>query len=279
MILLNLKVKLKSEILVNNDENSKFGIQNDFSRLNNTNLEILENLNTIEHDTNLEILENSSFFEHETMHICELSVAKPIIEVILNNKHKLSMEFDTGSQVSCCSLGTLEGSGMVSSSFLQHLSPSKKALKSANGMETVVLGKLNVKVQFNGQEQENLYLYIVKDQFPSLMGRSWIEQFLGRNWLHRLLKDSSKVKSVSSDKDGTALCSCVCNVTSCVNSIGNCKCEPSCLSKCESSKSTSDSYRECSMLSSCSSSLVCQNSVEDTNSQTSGRGIVDKQSL
>ena len=179
---------------LSNDNNEKIDAID--SVINNTDNIVSESRISIDH----------SEFEPEpnkTMY-CKFVESRQLMQVELNGKYNLSMEFDSGSQVSCCSIDALVGSGM-GRSFLQTLAPSSKSLKVANGDEKEVLGKLMVKVKFNGTVKDNLTIYVVKGQFPSLMGVSWITVFLGRDWLDRLLKSargspsSSSVCSVASE--------------------------------------------------------------------------------
>ncbi len=265
-------IVFKSFDLNSNDCN----ISSNSSKLNHDEIDLKVNSNNLNvTDLNIEcdtLFESGTVPECGTVvecgtiteHKCELSFlnSKCMLNVILNGKFKLPMEFDSGSQVSCCSVKALVGSGMVSSdpSFLETLAPSNRTLKSANGLETGVVGKLNVCVQFNGQSIKDLALYVVQGEFPSLMGRSWIEQFLGEGWLKRTLEAAREEKwrldkAFSSDKDCSLSSSCVRSV------VDSSKVDSSCLSKCNFSSSMSMSNR--SKVCSLSSSSVCQRPVGD----------------
>ena len=175
---------------------------------------------------------------------CDFVESKQLMHVILNDKYKLPMEFDSGSQVSCCSVSALEGSGM-GRSFLQNLAPTYRSLKVANGEETEVLGKLTVRVKFNRAVRDSLALYVVKGNFPCLMGMSWIKQFLGKDWLHQLLKNA---RAFPSDKDFLPSSSLVCTVSD------SSKFVTSSVSKCDFSSKSQLISKDCPFSSSSVSS-------------------------
>ena len=51
-----------------------------------------------------------------------------------------------------------------------------------------------VEVEFNNQKKKNLELFVVDGKFPTMMRRSWIHAFLGKNWLDKVLQtERSKV--------------------------------------------------------------------------------------
>ena len=96
---------------------------------------------------------------------------KPLISVLVNNS-ELSMEFDSAATVSVCSDDVLKSAGIVGK-----LEPCYKKLRVANGQEQCVLGKMKVDVIAHGQVKTQLELFVVKGQFPTLCGRSWIQEF------------------------------------------------------------------------------------------------------
>ena len=106
------------------------------------------------------------------------------------------MEFDSGSSVSIVSCESLSKLGINVC-----LSPSQKILRVANNERLVVKARTVVDVQFNGKLLKDLELFVIEGKCPSLMGQTWINEFLGQDWLHRtlrLLKDRQRTCNVSS---------------------------------------------------------------------------------
>ncbi|KAJ8015940.1 hypothetical protein DPEC_G00001920 [Dallia pectoralis] len=80
------------------------------------------------------------------------------------------MEIDTGAAVSIVSES-------IYKKTLKHLTlkPGHIVLKTYTGESVAVRGITTVTVQLNGQT-EKLPLYVVKGNYPSLLGRSWLEK-------------------------------------------------------------------------------------------------------
>ena len=119
---------------------------------------------------------------------------KPLVQVTLNGA-KLEMEFDSGSSVSIVSCESLSKLGINVC-----LSPSQKILRVANNERLVVKARTVVDVQFNGKLLKDLELFVIEGKCPSLMGQTWINEFLGQDWLHRtlrILKDRQRTCNVS----------------------------------------------------------------------------------
>ncbi|KAK0144661.1 Gag polyprotein [Merluccius polli] len=80
------------------------------------------------------------------------------------------MEIDTGAAVSL----------IAETVYLQHLQhrplqPTRVTLKTYTGEPVAVKGLINVKVELNGQCAK-LPLYVVQGDYPSLLGRSWLNK-------------------------------------------------------------------------------------------------------
>lgn len=97
------------------------------------------------------------------------------------------MEIDTGAAVSLVSYA-------VYKETLQHLplQPTSLKLKTYTGESVPIKGVVNVVVQVNGQTAK-LPLYVVKGNFTSLLGRSWLEK-LSLDWptIHILYKGGNE---------------------------------------------------------------------------------------
>ena len=123
---------------------------------------------------------------------------KHMVKVQLEGRYSLDMEFDSGSTVSVVSSGKLRECvrGEV------NLQETTKSLRVANGAEKKILGKWTVDATFNHKTVQGLELFVVEGSFPSLMGRSWINEFLGKDWLQKTLRsscDANHVKQVNRD--------------------------------------------------------------------------------
>lgn len=101
------------------------------------------------------------------------------------------MEIDTGSAVSLIS-------DAVYKKNLQHipLKPSSLILKTYTGEPVRTKGVIRVSVQVKGQKAK-LPLYVVKGDFPSLLGRSWLEE-IKLDWpaVNRLYKEDTDLTTV-----------------------------------------------------------------------------------
>ena len=78
------------------------------------------------------------------------------------------MKLDTGASLSVIS--------EITYSFFRSckLQPSSVSLKSYTGQDIIILGEIEVNVQYAGQEAV-LPLLVVKGQGASLLGRNWLE--------------------------------------------------------------------------------------------------------
>ena len=126
---------------------------------------------------------------------------KPLVQVKLNGV-KFQMEFDSGSTVSIVSFDVFSKLGLGVC-----FQPSQKTLRVANNEKLSVKGRTLVNVEFNGGLIQGLELYIIDGKCPSLMGQSWIIEFLGPDWLNRmlqLLRDRSRVPSSSSSVESVS---------------------------------------------------------------------------
>ena len=116
-------------------------------------------------------------------------VNPPIItSVLINNFTTLDMEIDTGSSNSLISEKT----------YLKHfgtmpLENANNRLSVYNQTQLTIIGK--ARVQVNGIP--NLWLYVVKEDGPSLIGRDWL-QFLRLDWktIFSQLKDTNACEQV-----------------------------------------------------------------------------------
>ena len=79
------------------------------------------------------------------------------------------MELDTGSAISVIPIGTYKH--MFSH---KKLSETNTTLKTYSGQTIKPAGIINVKVTYEGQEN-NLDLFVVKNDSPALFGRSWLK--------------------------------------------------------------------------------------------------------
>lgn len=103
------------------------------------------------------------------------------------NGKSLSMELDTGSEVSV----------MSRQDFSKHfgkekLYPTTVTLKTYSGEPITPCGKLDVTVELNGQKS-NLPLYVIEKGGPPLFGRSWLRS-IRLDWAEIHAVSGSKVK-------------------------------------------------------------------------------------
>lgn len=101
------------------------------------------------------------------------------------------MEIDTGSAVTMVSDAIYE-------KLLQHLpmQPTSLILKTYTGEPVPTKGLIYVTVQMNGQSAK-LPLYVVKGNFPALLGCSWLEK-ITLDWaaIRRLGRDDTNLSTV-----------------------------------------------------------------------------------
>ena len=130
-------------------------------------------------ESNVEI--HNDFYDDNELTVNYTNISKPLVQVKLNGVN-LQMEFDSGSTVSIVSCDVFSKLGLVVS-----FRPSQKTLRVANNERLSVKGKSLVDVEFNGRLIQGLELYLIDDKCPSLMGQSWITEFLGPDWLTKIL--------------------------------------------------------------------------------------------
>ena len=94
---------------------------------------------------------------------------------MLINGKKLSMELDTGAEVSIISEKTREETFPE-----EKLRPSDLKLKTYTNEPMKVTGTLNVKVQYEDQVKK-LALVVTAGNGPSLLGRNWLNH-INLNW-------------------------------------------------------------------------------------------------
>ena len=95
------------------------------------------------------------------------------------NDRSLNFEFDSGASITVISENQLSGMDL-------NKIRATKRLKVANGEIVEVLYKVLVKAKIDGMVRKDLMLYVVKGHFPSLLGRDWITQFWGTDWLQKV---------------------------------------------------------------------------------------------
>ena len=142
----------------------------------------------------------STKFNHDDILPIEVlkvdSSSKPIMKCIINGTC-MDLEFDTGSSLTVVSQSTVSSVGLSLT-----LLPSSRTLMVANGMSKPVKGYAEVDVKLNDKRVSGLRLHVVDGYFPSLFGRSWIEQFFGENWLTTLMTVSNSVSVVRAVESG-----------------------------------------------------------------------------
>ena len=106
-----------------------------------------------------------------TLYPFQDSTATPLQTTVIVEEREVLMEVDTGASVTVISEATL-GSiwGTQPSPPLQ---PTAVKLCTYTGAEIPVVGRMEVKVQYQGQE-ENLPLIVTAGNGPNLMGRDWL---------------------------------------------------------------------------------------------------------
>ena len=173
--------------------NHDFDTENDISDRDHNMLNFTE----FEVESQNDISDHDDLIHNELVEVTinHTSNPKPLVQVKLNGV-KFEMEFDSGSTVSIVSFDVFSKLGLGVC-----FQPSRKTLRVANNEKLSVKGRSLVNVEFNGGFIQGLELYIIDGKCPSLMGQSWITEFLGTDWLNRmlqLLKNRSRVSSSSS---------------------------------------------------------------------------------
>ena len=115
-------------------------------------------------------------------HVNQTLAKKTLVKVRVNGRY-LHMELDTGSSVSCMSRNRYDQLRLTGS----YLTKCNKVLIVANGQTVHSVSRSTVLVKFR-DIQHKLDLYVVESDFPTLFGRDWLEVFLGKDWLTRLLE-------------------------------------------------------------------------------------------
>ena len=106
--------------------------------------------------------------------------SKPFVTVLINGK-SVDMEVDTGSDITCMSKSLFDKLNLTGCS----LAPCSKLIV-ANGQSTEAM-KTSVFVRFKTHEHK-LNLRVVEANFPTLLGRDWMDVLLGENWFGRLVE-------------------------------------------------------------------------------------------
>ena len=104
-----------------------------------------------------------------------IPVIDPVYIHTLINGKQLSMELDTGAEVSIISEKTREEIFPE-----EKLRPSDLKLKAYTNEPMKVTGTLNVKVQYEDQFKK-LVLVVTAGNGPSLLGRNWLNH-INLNW-------------------------------------------------------------------------------------------------
>ncbi|MCP4487560.1 MAG: hypothetical protein GY820_09625 [Gammaproteobacteria bacterium] len=113
----------------------------------------------------------------------KLHDTKPIVEIIVKDVH-IPFEFDTGSAVTILSRNTFNK--YLTNPCLS-LERSSKVIRVANGGLVHEVYKCSVPVSSKSGKSQLLTLYVVNDDFPSLLGRDWIRQLYGEDWLNNVI--------------------------------------------------------------------------------------------
>lgn len=106
---------------------------------------------------------------------------KCLLNVLINGKY-VDMEIDTGSEISCMSKVTYDRLNLVGST----LTRCPRKLIVANGQTVSTVFKTFVFVRYK-DTQYKLVLRVVESEFPTLLGRDWMDVLLGKGWFTRLV--------------------------------------------------------------------------------------------
>ena len=96
---------------------------------------------------------------------------RPLKTAVKEEDQNLIMEVDTGASVTVISEATWGRIWPTQPDLPLHLTDVK--LRTYTGEAIPVVGKLMVKVQYQGQEEE-LFLVVIVGDGPSLLGRDWL---------------------------------------------------------------------------------------------------------
>ena len=118
----------------------------------------------------------NEFSTHEEVE--NLNGVSAEISVMINDRC-FEFEFDSGASITIVSDNQLKGMDL-------DLVKSCKKLRVANGEFVQVVWKTLVDARIDGQMRRGLTLYVVKGKFPSLLGRQWISEFCGKDWLQKV---------------------------------------------------------------------------------------------
>ena len=119
-------------------------------------------------------------FENYRIVQTNISDSRPLLKTFVNGA-ELMMEVDSGASVTVCSKETLDVAGVN-----VVLKPCRMRLSVANGEHLDILGKAKVDVCINGLCKSGMDIYVAQSKVPSLLGRTWISQFCGKNWMSKL---------------------------------------------------------------------------------------------
>ena len=109
--------------------------------------------------------------EYSLFHTQGQKSPAPIQITLAVNGADLSMELDTGATLSIISEETYRK--LFSAGKAPTLKASKAQLKTYTGEVIQILGEIEVKIQYKGQEKK-LNLLVVAGKGPSLLGRDWL---------------------------------------------------------------------------------------------------------
>ena len=208
-----------------NDEMLDYEPDLDFGELykvsiENQNIELLSNIEMEKNDfdlkySNVELLSNVDFdfipakFESCSIVQANISDNKPLLTTFVNGV-ELMMEVDSGASVTVCSKQVLDAAGVD-----VVLKPCRMRLSVANGEQLEILGKAKVDVCINGICKPGMDIYVAHHKIPSLLGRTWISEFCGKDWMTKLWSGvssvSARISSPSSritESDSTAYVIC-----------------------------------------------------------------------
>ena len=138
--------------------------------------------------------ENSSSDEYELHHIRKCSWEPVQVQTMINGK-RLDMEVDTGA-----ALSLILESKRKAISPNEKLRPANIILKTYTNEPIEVMGKLNVRVQYEGQLKK-LMLVVIAGDGPSLLGRDWFNH-ITLNW--KKVFAVRTLRLVTEQTDGTA---------------------------------------------------------------------------
>ena len=109
---------------------------------------------------------------------------KKLIKLLINGKH-INMEVDSGSDVSCMSKATFENLNLTGA-VLTKSKVGELVVASGHSIPSRLVYTSEVYVTYK-DIQHKLVLRVVDSQFPTLMGRNWMDLLFGSDWFDRLI--------------------------------------------------------------------------------------------